>query len=162
MLAGDATDIAGRIITALAPACHRIEIAGSLRRRRPEVGDLDLVLIPRSRVALEILIRDLYGRKPEKSGEHYLMLQSFDGMQVDLYLATPETWPTLWLIRTGSKAHNIRLAQRAKILGWTLKANGDGITGPVDATGAQVKIYAEADIFHLLGLPYREPWEREC
>jgi len=161
MIAGEAQDIADRIVNALAPACHRIAIAGSLRRRRPDVHDIDLIVIPRSRVALQILIRDLYGRKPEKSGERYLMLRSFDGIQVDLYLATPETWVTLLLIRTGSKAHNIRLAQRAKELGWTLKANGEGINGPVDATGAPLLMREEADIFKTLFLPYREPWERE-
>lgn len=161
MNANDARDIADRLITALAPACERIAVAGSLRRRRPDVHDIDLVLIPRDRVALQIQVLEIYGRKPEKMGEHYLMLKSFDGIQVDLYLATPETWATLLLIRTGSKAHNIQLAQRARAKGYRLKANGEGIDGPLDATGAPRLMHSEADIFQTLGLPYREPWERE-
>ena len=161
MNASDAQDIADRIVTALAPACERIEIAGSLRRRRPDVHDIDLVLIPRDRLDLLIRLMDLYGRKPEKIGEKYVMLKSFDGIQVDLYLATPETWATLLLIRTGSKQHNIHLAQRANERGWRLKANGEGIDGPVDAQGAPIMMQTEADIFQTLGLPYREPWERE-
>lgn len=161
MIANDAQDIAERVVTALAPACDRIEVAGSLRRRRSDVHDIDLVLIPRDRLAFLILLMELYERKPEKIGEKYVMLKSFDGIQVDLYLATPDTWATLLLIRTGSKAHNIRLAQRAKDLGWRLKANGDGIDGPLDATGAPLKMQSEVDIFRTLNLPYREPWERE-
>jgi DNA polymerase/3'-5' exonuclease PolX len=160
MIASDARDIAERIVTALAPACHRIEIAGSLRRRRPEVGDIDLVLIPRSRVALEILIRELYGRKPEKSGEHYLMLKSFDGIQVDLYLATPATWATLLLIRTGSKAHNITLCQRARKFNLKLHANGDGMES-LCGHHPLIAIEREEQVFTLLALPYREPWERD-
>lgn len=161
MKASDAQDIAERIVNALAPACAQITIAGSLRRRRPDVHDIDLVLISRGRVALQIAVLELYGRKPEKSGEHYLMLRSFDGIQVDLYLATPDSWYTLLLIRTGSKEHNIRLAQRARQLGWMLKANGEGLDGPIDAKGSPIKIESEADIFRALGLPYREPWERD-
>lgn len=158
MNANDARDIAERIVTALAPACERIEIAGSLRRRSPDVHDIDLVLIPRDRLDLLIRLMDLYGRKPEKIGEKYLMLKSFDGIQVDLYLATPGTWATLLLIRTGSKAHNIQLAQRAKQIGWQLKANGEGL---IDGDGDRLDITTEADLFRHLGLPYREPWERE-
>ena len=162
MKASDALDIAERIVTALAPACERIEIAGSLRRRRPDVHDIDLVLIPRDRVDLLIRLMNLYGRKPEKIGEKYVMLKSFDGIQVDLYLATPETWATLLLIRTGSKEHNIKLAQLAQRLGYRLKANGEGIDGPVKGQGAPCIMRSEADIFQTLGLPYREPWEREA
>lgn len=159
MLRADAEGIAERIVNALAPACAQIAIAGSLRRRRPDVHDIDLVLIPRSRIALQMLVMDLYGRKPEKAGENYLMLQSFDGIQVDLYLATPETWPTLLLIRTGSKGHNIMLCRRARQVGWQLKANGEGL---VDGDGMNLGVEAESDIFRLLGLPYREPWERDA
>lgn len=42
-----ATIIADKVVTALRPLCERIEIAGSVRRARPEVNDVDLVLLPR-------------------------------------------------------------------------------------------------------------------
>ena len=159
MKASDAQDIAERIVTALAPACERIEIAGSLRRRRPDVHDIDLVLIPRDRIKLLLGIMELYGRKPEKLGEHYLMLKSFNGMQVDLYLAKPETWATLLLIRTGSKRHNIMLCQRARSRGLQLHADGRGLEELREPF--MIQIDSEADIFQSLGLSYREPWERE-
>ena len=41
--------VADRLVTVLAPACERIEIAGSIRRQRPTVGDIELVAIPRMR-----------------------------------------------------------------------------------------------------------------
>lgn len=46
---------------------------------------------------------------------------------IDIYIATPDTWPTLLLIRTGSKENNIRLCTLAKTKRWHLKANGDGL-----------------------------------
>lgn len=49
------------------------------------------------------------------------------GIGIDIYVATPETWATLLLIRTGSKENNIRLCSLAKRKGWHLKANGDGL-----------------------------------
>ena len=160
MKASEAQDIAERIVTALAPACERIEMAGSLRRRRADVHDIDLVLIPRDRLKLLILLLELYGRKPEKIGEKYVMLKSFDGIQVDLYLATPATWVTLLLIRTGSKAHNIMLCTKARRLGMTLHADGRGLEELREPF--MVPIESEEEIFQSLHLPYREPWEREC
>jgi DNA polymerase/3'-5' exonuclease PolX len=44
--------IAGRIVEALRPYCERIEIAGSLRREKPMVGDIEIVAIPRRPVDL--------------------------------------------------------------------------------------------------------------
>ena len=158
MNANDAQDIAARIVTALAPFCARIEVAGSLRRRRPDVNDLDFVVRPKTQVLCVKALWDLYGRKPDKLGTKYIMLANFDGIQVDCYLATPCTWVTLLLIRTGSREHNILLCQRAKQRGLRLHADGRGLEG----FGGFCSAETEQDIFEALGLPYREPWEREC
>ena len=158
MLRADAQEIHDRIVNALAPFCQRIEVAGSFRRRKSEVGDLDFVVIPKTQVLFVKAVWDLYGRKPEKCGDKYLMLASFDGIQVDFYLATPETWPTLWLIRTGSAEHNILLCARAKQVGLRLHADGRGL----EWFGGFLRAESEQDIFDALDLPYREPWEREC
>ena len=46
---------------------------------------------------------------------------------LDIYVATPETWATLLLIRTGSRAHNIKLCARARAMGMRLHADGSGL-----------------------------------
>ena len=76
------------------------------------------------------------------------------GIPVDLYIATPETWTTLLLIRTGSKEHNIKLAQRARELGMKLRASGDGIE---DAKGQLLRVSSEEELFSLLQVPYISP-----
>lgn len=160
MLRTEAQEIHDRLVNALMPFCARLEVAGSFRRRKPEVGDLDFVAIPKTQGLFLKAVVEFYGKKPEKCGAKYVQLANVDGLQIDLYLATPATWPTLLLIRTGSKAHNIRLCQRAKQLGMKLHANGDGLEELREGFLHAVSI--EQDIFEDLQLPYREPWEREC
>lgn len=155
--ASSALPIAQDLVRLLAPTCHRVEIAGSLRRRRELVHDIDLVVIPKG-VAFLQQVRELYGRRPEKQGEKYLCLASYQGVQVDLYLATEQTWPLLWLVKTGSKEHNIQLCGRAHQQGFKLHADGRGLE--VLHNGVFPPLRDEAHIFELLNVPYREPWER--
>lgn len=152
-----AQPIADDLVRLLSPTCVRIEIAGSLRRRCEEVHDIDLVVIPKTCAFLQSL-RELYGRKPDKQGDHYICLKSYQGMQVDVYLATAKTWPLLLLVKTGSKEHNIKLCRRAHEQGMKLHADGSGLE--VLSSGVWPPIESEEDIFELLNLPFRQPWER--
>lgn len=77
---------------------------------------------------------------------------------VDIYVATEKTWATLFLIRTGSREHNIKLAQRARELGMKLRASGDGIE---NANGEMLSVNAEEDVFSILQLLYRAPKQRD-
>lgn len=79
------------------------------------------------------------------------------GRQVDLYVATPETWFTLLLIRTGSTQHNIKLTTLAKKKGWHLYADGRGL---FNEKGVRVAGDSEESFFQALGIPYVEPWRR--
>jgi DNA polymerase/3'-5' exonuclease PolX len=143
--------------------CEEIVVAGSLRRQRSNVGDLDLVARhsdPAQRLLLRNRLWRAYQGRPEKFGDKYICLENYKGIQVDVYLAEPETFATLLLIRTGSKEHNILLATRAQELDLHLNANGDGLTDR--KTGERIPIQTEQDLFAALKLPYKEPWEREA
>jgi len=94
--------------------------------------------------------------RPKMSGEK-LKCFAFNGAQVDLYYASPETWVTLLLIRTGSKENNIRLCSRAKGMGWHLAASGDGL---FNETGKRIAGDSDISIYNALGLPYQLPEER--
>ncbi len=152
-----AQSIADEVIKRLSPYCQRIGVAGSVRRQKPMVRDVDLVLIPSDPWNLEMevlaLARPL---QPELSGDKLKRL-NYNGTQVDLYYATPETWATLLLIRTGSKENNIRLATLAKKRGWHLAASGDGL---FNDRGERIAGDTEESIYEALGLPYQEPSER--
>ena len=78
----------------------------------------------------------------------------YKGEQIDLYFATPETWGTLVLIRTGSAEHNIKLSMIAQKKGLKLSHGGLSKNGQVIAS-------TEKEIFEALDLPYVEPEERE-
>ena len=81
----------------------------------------------------------------------------YNGVQVDLYYATLETWATLLLIRTGSKENNIRLATLANKKGWHFFASGEGL---FNENGRRVAGDSEESIYEALGLPYQRPEER--
>jgi DNA polymerase (family 10) len=146
--------IANEIITELAPYCAKIEVAGSIRRRKPFPADIDIVLIPYDLWSFTAEIKAL---GPAIVSGDKLKRINYNGVQVDLYFATPDTWATLLLIRTGSKENNIRLCTLAKKRGWHLAANGDGL---FNERGERIAGDSEESIYEALGVPWQEPWER--
>lgn len=142
------------IVTRLTPYCKRIEVVGSVRRKKAFPRDIDIVLIPSDpwNLAYEIA-----GLGPLRAGGDKLKSVFYNGTQVDIYYAGDQTWATLLLIRTGSAANNRRLATLAKKKDWKLHADGRGL---FDETGKRIAGDTEHSIFEALGLPYKEPWER--
>ncbi len=115
----EATRLADELIFNLRPYCERIEVAGSIRRKQAEVGDIEIVCIPKliSNVQLPLFLGDegeLIVTWPgddhiatiadpgsiSKNGERYKQFQ-YLGHQVDLFLTTAEQWGVIFAIRTG-------------------------------------------------------------
>jgi len=149
-----AQSIADEVIKRLAPYCQRIAVAGSVRRQKPMVNDIDLVLIPNDLWSLHGELMKLGQLK--MSGQK-IMRVMIGNTQVDIYVADEDTWATLLLIRTGSKESNIRLCSRAKDMGWHLAASGDGL---FNEKGERIAGDSEISIYNALGLPYQRPEER--
>ncbi len=95
---GKAMTIAEEVVRRLSPYCERIEVAGSVRRHKPTVNDLDFVLIPSDPWNLT---HEIMGLGPSTLKGDKLKRVSYNGVQLDFYYASPETWATLLLIRTG-------------------------------------------------------------
>lgn len=154
----EAKVIAERVKDALTPHCERIEIAGSIRRGKPIVHDIDIVLIekPEAALVMNSLIASM-GKVELNGGKIKRVRYGKEDITIDIYIATPATWATLLLIRTGSKESNIGLATIAKRKGWQLKANGNGL---FDDHGNRVAGDTEESLYQALGIPYREPQER--
>ncbi len=146
--------IAEGVIKRLSPYCQRIEVAGSVRRRKSTVNDIDFVLIPSD---LWNLTYEIMSLGPSVAAGEKLKRINYYGVQVDLYFADELTWATLLLIRTGSKENNIRLATLAKRKGWHLAANGNGLFNEKDQ---RIAGDSEESIYETLGLPYQAPEER--
>jgi len=153
-----ARQIANNIKKILTPYCDRIEIAGSIRRRKPIVHDIDIVLIekPESALIIPSLLATIGAITLNGSKIKRLHYGDAD-INIDIYTATPASWSTLLLIRTGSKKNNIRLATIAKRKGWQLKANGDGL---FNNHGDRIAGDTEQTIYQVLDIPYQKPHER--
>lgn len=161
--------IAHGLLAELSPYCERIEIAGSLRRERRFIGDVEMVAIPK----IDHAFIDLFGQpsgsyslvdqwlakkriEPTKNGEKY---KSFvwQGVKIDLFLVTPETWGCQFLIRTGSAdfSHDIvTVCQR-----WNFNFYDGRLYGPY--FGDALDTPEEKDVFKQLGIEYIPPQERE-
>ncbi|MHA1664286.1 MAG: hypothetical protein ACTSVW_00420 [Candidatus Njordarchaeales archaeon] len=151
----DAERIAWQVVRKLRPYCAKIEIVGSIRRRKPEVHDIDLVLVPADYFRLLMEIMKL-GRVI-KQGPKLIEVKIPYGPQVDIYIANTQTFETIKLIRTGSKEHNIKLCKLAREKGWQLKADG---TGLVDGNG-RVIANTESEILEKLLGKWVKPEERD-
>jgi DNA polymerase (family 10) len=142
--------------------------AGSYRRRRETIGDLDLLAEtddPRplvERFTALPRVRDVIA-----AGDRKAAISLADGPNVDLMIMPPGECGTYLVHFTGSKEHNVRLRARARDLGWSLSEKGfvplDPETGePRTGAGAELRTMAdEAEVYAFLGLPYIEPELRE-
>ena len=152
-----AEKIAEAVVKRLSPYCKKIEVAGSIRRRKPSVNDIDICLIPSDLWNLHQEILSLCRPfKPKISGLKIMRIE-VASTQVDIYFCDETTWATLLLIRTGPTERNIKLCSIAKKRGWHLAASGDGL---FDETGKRIAGESELSIYQALGLPFQDPRER--
>jgi len=163
----DVLVIAEELREVLRPACERIEIAGSLRRRRPEVGDIELVAIPivtatpavdifGNQMPVEPLVKnalwtllDQMGVRYSKKGERYRQF-SWKDVQVDLFTAQHGNWGLLFLIRTGPVDFSREIVTRLLDRG----TPSDGGWVRSNATGDVIETPAEEDVFRLANREY--------
>jgi len=139
------------------PGVKRVEVAGSYRRRRDTVGDLDIVVIAgRDSPVMARFVK--YGAVTSvlSKGATRSSVQLRNGLQVDLRLMPEVSYGTALYYFTGSKAHNI--AVRKIAVAKDLKINEYGVfRGPKRIAGR-----SEQELFAAVGLPYIPPELREA
>ncbi len=145
-------------IEKLGKKVERVTAAGSLRRGRETIGDLDLLLIsPHTDAVSGHILR--YSEVAEKiaHGENKVSVKLTNGMQVDVRILEKKSYGAALMYFTGSKAHNIVLRGLANDKGWKLNEYAlETIKG-----GKWVAGKTEEEIYAKLGLPYIEPELRE-
>lgn len=136
---------------------ERIEPAGSLRRGKETVGDLDLLAVSerpeeaaRAFCALPE-VEEVLAQGPKKSS-----VRLSGGLQADLRIVPKESFGAALQYFTGSKAHNIRVRERAVARGWKLNEYG-----LFDAHDRRIAGKTEEEIYRALGLGYIPPELRE-
>ena|ERR1035437_2357644 len=179
-----ALKVAKEIIETLTNCCEKIEIAGSLRREKEEVGDIEILYVPKyiernERNLLfevktirnvadekleELLRKNYFHKRINKIGstvygdKNKLLKHVESGINVDLFSTTIPAWYNYLVCRTGGAANNALIAGRAKDMGWKWKVYEEGFE---NRNSKEIrKISSEEEVYAFVGLPYIKPKER--
>jgi DNA polymerase (family 10) len=137
---------------------ERLEIAGSLRRMRETVKDVDILVTSRqpARVIRTLTslpsVVEVLGQGPTKASVLHQ-----DGLAIDLRVVEPEAFGAALQYFTGSKDHNVRTREMASRRG--LKISEYGVFE--EATGARIAGATEEEVYGVIGLPWIPPELRE-
>jgi DNA polymerase (family 10) len=140
------------------PAVAAADYAGSLRRLRATIGDIDLVAASSSPVA----VMDYFASLPEvaqvdERGDTKLVTKTHTGLGVDFRIVPPESYGDLLQHFTGSAAHNVALRAHAQRRGYKISE----YHARHIETGRQIACATEAEVYALVGLRYIPPELRE-
>jgi DNA polymerase (family 10) len=149
---GVAMVLSYRVIASL-PA-ERIAYAGSLRRMKDTIGDIDVLAVGPESLMAEFTSRP-YVAEVIASGPHTTSIRSAQGVQVDLRVVPAESWGAAMQYFTGSKEHNVRLREMCVKRGWKLSEYGLFEGDRVIASRT------EEDIYQALGMQWVPPPLRE-
>ena len=174
--------IARDLVLMLLDAAHHVSVAGSIRRGKPDVGDIELVAVPiidtvpdgmfdtadRNRLTERIVLlieRRILASHPTdpKRGERYSKLLHRDsGLQVDLFSARPETFGIVYLIRTGPADYSQRFVTDLRRRALHVKGGElhRGSLGCGSSPCEFVPTPTERDVYDAAGWPYIRPEHR--
>lgn len=139
------------------PGVHTAEAAGSLRRMRETVGDLDLLVAAHDSKAAMDAFSHLPGvLRVLGSGETKTSVEFEDGMRAQLWVHPPERFGTALQYATGSKDHNVRLRELALKMGLSLSDQAF-----LKSDGSEILCATEEEVYSILGLPWISPELRE-
>lgn len=180
----DALAVAAELCRQLSPVTvdGYLKVCGSLRRGKAEVGDIEIVFVPRTaerpidllysaRVDLaadaisDLVSSGVLAQRPNVNGiyawgpQNKLAIHVASGVPVDFFSTTAERWPVTCVIRTGPKELNLRLIQSAAKRGLRLHAYGQGFTDT--RTGEEIIPKTEREVFEIAGVPYLEAEQRK-
>jgi len=168
----EARPLAECLVAKLRPYCDRIEIAGSIRRGRPDVGDVELVCIPKRHTAglfgddyevnpgFVAEVNKMPGGKGSPEGKYTRRSMKWGASEIgiDIFMTVAPIWGSIFAIRTGSAdfSHYV-LAKRWTKLKWR---SVDGVL--IHDDDGERKTFAEEDeLFDFLGIEWVAPEWRD-
>ncbi len=156
-LLGKTKPIADQICRFLENHAERVTFAGSLRRMKETVHDVDILAASLNpQATMDAFLKMPMVRAVLAGGGTKASVHVDDDLQIDLRVIEPKSWGAAMHYFTGSKAHNIRMRERAIKMGFKLNEYG-----LFDANDKCVAGETEEEIFAKLGLPYIPPVLRE-
>lgn len=157
-----ALKIAGEVKAALAPHCDRIEIAGSIRRKCAECGDVEIVAIPKPYDSAGMFVTGIatvinewekvIGELPCK----YTQRLHPSGIKLDIFFADRINWGYVFAMRTGPAEYS----KTVLAYGWR-KQGYTGAEGYLRYGGRIQPVLEETDLFNLIKIPYCSPEARK-
>ena len=149
------------------PGVRSVVPAGSFRRARESIGDLDILVETDAPAAVLDAFTSLgVVDQVLNRGDYKAAVRLLRGPQVDLMTMPPGEAGTYLVHFTGSKEHNVKLRARARDQGWSLSEKGflriDDDGRPLTGVAAELRTFAtEPETYAFLGLPFIEPEMRE-
>ncbi|MBS4034373.1 MAG: hypothetical protein KGZ85_07920 [Ignavibacterium sp.] len=178
-----AKQIATELVDILSPHCERIEVAGSVRRKKPDVKDIELIIIPKVEVEFSglfndeenlfypldrfILGDDRFDFRLNKNGHRMygeknklIIYHPAPGVNipVDIFAANDENFMMVKFVRTGGAENNLQVARKANSLGMNLRIYESCFE---DKRGYKYRMNSEEQIYKFLELPYLKAEERK-
>lgn len=143
--------LAYRIVSQIRPYSHRLELAGSIRRKAKNPRDIDIVLIPKDKEK----IREILGKKGKfvLGGEKKAAFR-IHGTNVELYYTNKDSWGATLLAYSSKKGAGIGLRRVAKKLGYKLNQYG------LFKDGKKIAGKTEREIYKALNRRYKKPENR--
>ena len=130
-----AANIAQEFMDDVIDSCEYIMVAGSIRRKKKEVGDIDIVVIVKD--------EELFKKRAERWKEH----------PIEIYRAHPDNFGNIELIRTGNALFSkYMIGVRPKVLG--MRHRGGYL---LDKEGNKIVCYTEEDYFKAVKVKFIEP-----
>ncbi len=156
MLLGEALELVEHVISGIKEHCQKVAYAGSLRRMKETVGDIDILAVGESKPIMDAFtsiegVTEVIAKGDTKSS---ILIGT---RQVDIRVVEPHQWGAALQYFTGSKEHNVHLRELAKEKG--LKINEYGVF-KVD-TGERIAGESEEEVYECLGLVWIPPELRE-
>ncbi len=169
----EAVEAANELVKILEPHFERLEIAGSIRRKKEYVGDIELVGILRGikfglfgiteTTPIEEIFKPMgqLGYQPIKAGNKYIQFAAKDIRKpnVDLFLCTPEKWGCILMMRTGSDEFSHKMVTKQSQGGWC-PDNMRFLDGRLLRDGNFLDTPEEMDVFREIGMAYVNPENR--
>lgn len=159
----EANSIALHVLELLRPHCIRCEIAGSIRREKSEIKDIEIVAIPKPYQTglFQDGIAEVVNRWQKVKGElvygktKYTQRMLPEGIKLDLFFAEEGNWGLIFAIRTGSKEYSHKILAN----GW-VKRGYKSEGGYLIKNGKTYEVREEKDLFKRIGVAYIEPKRR--
>lgn len=146
-----ARNLAQEFAKKLEPYCDRIEIVGSIRRHKMDIGDIDILTIPKSIPDLDKFLEKALSPLISGIGGTWQVIGDYKTVRFNILKSKETSWGAALLHSTGSEGFNTILRAKAKSKGYLLNQHG------IWMKGLFIAGENEEQVFDILGLAYVEP-----